>query len=385
MASIYWRGRIAWGRVERQGREYRQSLKTVSEKTAQQRLKAWVDEIDRVILGGRPRHSFDELTREFCEKHLPDLKPSSRDRYLTSLEALADAFEGLHLDEINGAALHDFEAARRKAGWRSSPKQRGTRGWRAVTAATIRRDLACLSSMFGYAIEIEWIDSNPVSPYLKRGKRRGLRESPPRRRYLTLDEEAKLLAAARGSNEAPDLYDAICVAIDTGLRRSEQLLLRRPQLRYDRNDIHLTEGTKNARPRDVPLLPRTRAILERRPVVLLPRPTLSARFQAPGTVMETAQSSSSAVSPYLFTNPETRRPYRHMNRALAGAARRAGIEPLTWHDLRRTCGCRLLQQHRLSMEEVSLWLGHSSVTTTEKSYAFLDEQHLQQAVERLSP
>ncbi|HEX3884792.1 MAG TPA: tyrosine-type recombinase/integrase [Stellaceae bacterium] len=368
MASIYWRGRIAWGRVERQGREYRQSLKTVSEKVAKQRLKIWVEELDRVILGGKPRRTFDELTREFCEKHLPDLRPSSRDRYLSSLEALAESFEGLYLDEINGSSLHDFEAKRRGGGWRSSPKQRGKRRYRNLTPSTIRRDLACLSSMFGYAIEIEWVDVNPISPYLKRGKRRGLREAPPRRRYLTLDEEAKLLAAARGSKEAPDLYDAICVAIDTGLRRSEQLLLRRPQLRYDRNDVHLTEGTKNAKPRDVPLLPRARVILERRPIVLVRRPG------AP------AQEPAQYASPYLFTNPETGKPYRHMNRALAGAAKRAGIEPLTWHDLRRTCGCRRLQEDRMKMEEVSLWLGHSSITVTEKSYAFLKEEHLQRAI-----
>ena len=37
------------------------------------------------------------------------------------------------------------------------------------------------------------------------------------------------------------------------------------------------------------------------------------------------------------------------------------IPHLIWHDLRCTCGCRLLQDHKMSMEEVSKWLGHSSV------------------------
>jgi integrase len=69
-----------------------------------------------------------------------------------------------------------------------------------------------------------------------------------------------------------------------------------------------------------------------------------------------------------------------MNKGLAGAAKRAGIAPVTWHDLRRTCGCRRLQEDRLSMEEVSKWLGHSSIVVTEQTYAFLEDEHLQRAV-----
>ena len=53
---------------------------------------------------------------------------------------------------------------------------------------------------------------------------------------------------------------------------------------------------------------------------------------------------------------------------------------LTWHELRRTTGCRLLQQDRRSMEEVWKWLGHSSVLVTERAYAFLEEEQLQDVV-----
>jgi len=56
------------------------------------------------------------------------------------------------------------------------------------------------------------------------------------------------------------------------------------------------------------------------------------------------------------------------------------IPDLTWHDLRRTCGCRLLQDHKMSMEAVSKWLGHSSIQVTEKAYAFLETRHLHEAV-----
>jgi len=63
-------------------------------------------------------------------------------------------------------------------------------------------------------------------------------------------------------------------------------------------------------------------------------------------------------------------------------ARNAGVEDVTIHDLRRTCGCRLLRDRRMSLEVVSKWLGHSSVLVTERVYAFLEIDQLHEAVAR---
>jgi integrase/recombinase XerD len=71
--------------------------------------------------------------------------------------------------------------------------------------------------------------------------------------------------------------------------------------------------------------------------------------------------------------------------ALKKAALKAGLEDLTLHDLRRTCGCRLLQDYGAPMEVISRWLGHSSIKVTETVYAFLTDEDLHQAVERGRP
>lgn len=353
MAGIYKRGRHWWGRVQRNNQDLRRSLETTSQGVARRRLKDWLDELDGAAWGEKPRRRFDELALEFEARHLPRLKPGSRRRYQVSIDALAESFEGVWLDQI-ATRLGDFEADRRRRGRRIPDHMLGKKSPHGLRPATIRRDLACLSSMFGFAIELEWVEANPVSVYLKRGRKRGLRESPPRRRYLSPAEEQKLLAAAAADAADPNLRDAIILAIDTGLRSDELFGLCRDQVRIEANEIRLDEGTKNARPRHVPLLPRARAVLAQKPAQL--------------------------KSPYVLVNPATGGRYRSLNRGLAGAARRAGIEPLIWHDLRRTCGCRLLQQHELSMAKVSRWLGHSSVTVTERSYAFLEDEHLQRAI-----
>lgn len=59
-----------------------------------------------------------------------------------------------------------------------------------------------------------------------------------------------------------------------------------------------------------------------------------------------------------------------------------GSGGIAWHDLRRTCGSRLLQDRGLTMDEVAKWLGHSSVRVTERHYAFLRVEHLHRALAR---
>jgi integrase/recombinase XerD len=354
MATVYRRGTQWWGRVQRQGKDHRKPLATTSKGIAQKRLAAWLDELERTAWGERPRHTFDDMVLKFIEDHFPNLKPKSRRRYLVSIEVLTDHFEGRYLDEIASARLADFVDTRRKAGARIPDKWLGKRRAKGISPGTIRRDLACLSSMIGCAMEWEWTETNPVPAFLRARKKRGLKEAPPKTRWLRHDEEFALLAAARSVMAEPLLHDAICLAIDTGMRSDELFGLQRRQANSARNQIELTTGTKNTKPREIPLLPRAGEILARLPVHLR--------------------------SPYMLINPETGTRYRQLNKGLAGAIKRAGIEPLTWHDLRRTCGCRLLQDHRLSMEQVSRWLGHSSVLVTERAYAFLETEHLHAAI-----
>lgn len=335
MASIYWRNGVAWGRVRRNGQELRRSLKTTDRREAPRALARWLADIERVVKGGKPTRSFGDLIERFIAEHAPTLRPSSQRRYGISMKHLFGEFGDIDIAEIGSARLANFETRRRQDG---------------ALPPTIRRDLSCLSSMFSCAIEWEWIDANPVPGYLRRRARRGLKEGAPRTRYLTHEEEGRLLAAA-----TPAVRDAIAFAIDTGLRREEQFSLKHPQINLAREELTLDTGTKTGRARRVPLLPRARTIA--------------------GTLM----ASRHFRAPWVFRHRDGAR-YANMEKGLKAAARRAGIADLRWHDLRRTCGCRLLQDHHLSMEQVRDWLGHSSVTTTEKSYAFLTVDDLHHAV-----
>ena len=154
---------------------------------------------------------------------------------------------------------------------------------------------------------------------------------------------------------------AIIIAIDTGLRKEEQFSLLWSDVDLVKRELRVrAEVAKSSKSRVVPLLKRTHLLL------------IEMR-KAPGSHFVFSTSEGKRYSAGSPTNYE----------ALQKACHRAKIaEHVEWHDLRRTCGCRLLQDHQLTMTEVSKWLGHSSVLVTERNYAFLSKEALHDAVRR---
>lgn len=243
MAGIYRRGKVYWARAQRKGHEYRASLETTDRGVAKRRFEQWLDKLESLAWGERPRITFAEAVKQFILQHFPTMKPKSSQRYGVSLKHLGEAFDGKYIDEINKLALADFEARRREDG---------------VSAPTIRRDLACLSSIFSFCEDKDWMGEggNIVKAYLRKRSKRGLKESPPRTRYLTHAEERALLAAAN-----PKLRAVIALAIDTGLREQEMFSLTWGQIDLLNNTIRTTRDTKNGRARSVPLPERSAQVL----------------------------------------------------------------------------------------------------------------------------
>ena len=90
-----------------------------------------------------------------------------------------------------------------------------------LTAGTINRYRATLSSIFNYALSREIIDVSP----LRAGRVPKLKENKGRRRILTSDEEQRLYAAAEQSSW-PMMRLMLRMCFTTAARRSEVLNLR---------------------------------------------------------------------------------------------------------------------------------------------------------------
>lgn len=215
------------------------------------------------------------------------------------------------------------------AAWRDAEIRRGS------SASTARRKLALFSHLFEIARK-EWGMESLINPV------ENIRLPPPgqpRTRRLVDDEEARLLATAKiyGGEIGP----IITLAIETAMRRGEISAMQWENL--DRKSrVLLLPETKNGTPRRVPLSSRALAALDG-----LPR-------RIDGKVWDMKPDS--------------------ISQAFDRVCLSAGVEGLTFHDLRHEATSRLFEKG-LNPMEVAAITGHKTLQML-KRYTHLRAEDL---------
>ncbi len=331
MASVYRRGDIWWVRFRINGQHIRRSAKTSKKADAQAYLHRLLEEYAKKARGDeeRPRHLLTEAMDRFFEE--ATLKPRTLESYRFNSKVCARILGRLHLGEINRRALSEFVGTRKRLG---------------VTDATVRRDLAFLSSVFTMASRWGWVDTNPVTSFNKKT----LKESRPRTRFITREEFARLHESA-----SDDLKPILVLAVETGLRKEELLGLTVASIDLRRRELHLEE-TKTSNPRRVPL-----------------SLGLGNDPRASGTLRPR--------SPYLFCKPDGKH-IGNPKKAFIGACRRAGIQDFRFHDLRHTFASWWVQGGG-DLYRLSRILGHTTLQMSAR-YSHLRTDDLHDELERVA-
>ena len=108
---------------------------------------------------------------------------------------LKDFFGEKHLRDIKPMMIEKFKRERLATPTKHDKEDRP----RPRTAASVNRDLACLSKILSTAFDNELIDSNPMR------RVRLLKESPSRERFITAEEEKRLFAQAHRETRSHSL------------------------------------------------------------------------------------------------------------------------------------------------------------------------------------
>jgi integrase len=276
----------------------------------------------------------------------------------------------------------DQVRARDVAAWLREMMQKeasDTRGKRKLSYATVNRAKALASAVFIVAVEREYIESNPCTAKVRR--RIDERATKDPWVYLTADEQAAL-ASCDSIPEADRLL--IRFALSTGMRQGEVCNLEVPDLHVDGPDPYVfvryaskRNGQrlppKSGKTRRVPLLPDG-VEAARRWLELLPT---YAPSNPDNLVFPTPTGKHRGVGKPLGR----RRADGKMICAWKAALREAGVRNCRWHDLRHTAASNLLTGvlgRRWSLEELRVFLGHSSIKVTER-YAHLTDEALSKA------
>lgn len=274
-----------------------------------------------------------ELVEAWEAVHLPTIKASTGSYYRRSLRSRILPLIGQR--EIASISKFDVESLlAEKAG--------------VYARNTLREIRSSLSHVLGWAVEHNWIESNPCTGVqLPQGTGRQVR-----RRVLRADQVISLSGKLR-----EPMATLVLLLATTGLRISEAIGIQWNDFEGDilhvqrriyegKADIPKTKGSRRDLPIPAPLLARIHA---------LPKGTGLWVF---GSKEGTAINPGNALKRYI-------RP----------AARELGIELGGWHDFRHTLTTALLRKGH-SPETVAKILGHSDVSVTLNVYAHSDESDL---------
>lgn len=314
--------------------------------------------------------TFDEIAMSFYNNYLLKLEKrrkeaphkNIRDYYNNIILLLQQHFGGMGVHEINKSHLAAFRSKRRQQG---------------VSDKTIRNDILALSSIFSHAEEEGIIDEDEIPAF--RSVTKKLVSSKQRKRYLSEKEYDQLIASfdkralevadklrTHGKyikNEKPENpYNVrvrkrmIMFDVETGLRREELLSLLEADCDFEAGNITV-RATKNGKDRTIPLSKLAKQLLQEQ---LHEKKELG------------------LLSLYIFCKRDGKR-FTEFRKGFKGDCVRAGIKGVIIHDLRRTFGSWKLQGIRspkMRIEEVSMLLGHSDISITQKAYAFLEMENI---------
>ncbi|MDR2400940.1 MAG: tyrosine-type recombinase/integrase [Deferribacteraceae bacterium] len=215
---------------------------------------------------------------------------------------------------------------------------------RKITKATSNRYYARIHAIFNFAINEGYMDKNPCQ---------GIRKFKEfcRKRALS-EEEIRQLLDACAVSKSYYLFDTVCIALNTGMRRKEILTLSSKQIDF-KNRIITLYGvkTKSGYDREIPLNDEVIPVL----IKLIKR------------INNTSLDK-------LFN-------VKSVKTAFNTAVKKAGIDPVRFHDLRRTFATHL-RDAGVDITVICEILGHSSVKVTER-YLYNSRNTLQNSIKKI--
>jgi len=228
-------------------------------------------------------------------------------------------------------------------------KRQRQQGTDAAKPGTINRELAVLSHLFNHAIDWGWIDHRP-------GKIKRFPEDPGRIVYLTTEQIARLIECAKvDANEI--IYPFIVIALETSMRKSEILSIRRENINLERRVIYIPKAKAGAREQ-----PITKHLAD---------------FLA-------GYLASLPPSPWLFPSIAARSGHAtDMKKPFYRVVKSAGLDPtqIVKHTLRHTAITHLVQSG-VDLPTVQRISGHKTLSMVAR-YSHQNGEHIQIAMDKL--
>lgn len=365
--GCFWRNGTLYGRIQTSGGDIKWSLRTDDPKVAASRRKT---ERARAVAAqryGDHRRTFAEAMEAWGQYFVNEVSAKTLTRYTSSLAVLQPYLEGLYLDQIDKKLIGSIVEARRDTPYVPAGKKHPIK----VTTSTIKRDLTALSSVFGYCVDEEWMDSNPVMAWLKPGGRRKSRLQERRDPIVLPDPSHIQMVIAR----APGLFaEMIRAAVKTGARLDE--LAKAQRRHHDKSRKQLTVIGKRNKLRVIDLEDEGEDFgLELFNALPASLETMALFWHR--RIAGKRSRGQQPAKPFSQVSSN----FRRVVKAVTDQAQKQDqdFRPFTFHHLRHVHAVNWLKSGR-SIYVLQQRLGHTSIKTTEMYLAYLTPEEKQIAM-----
>lgn len=313
-----------------QGRERLRATGETDGKRAEAVLATFIRAVHRPTDGPRPAHevTVGEVLDYYGKNKGAFAKDPARIGY--AIDALLPFWADKMIADVNDEACAKYLEQRNRA------------------PGTTRRELGTLSAAIEYG----------VGRVIEVGRPVALPPKPPSKdRYLTREEAAKLLNAARGARSDVRLYLPLFIVLGlyTGARKEAILTLRWSQVNLDKRRLnykHVDGEETNKRRSHIPISARLLTFL---------RLAYKRRHSDIGLVVHDKGKPILDIGGAWDGDTD---PKSYVQGSFGRACKRAGIIGVTPHTLRHTCGTWMAEQG-VPLTDIGKFLGHTAARTTE--------------------
>lgn len=312
--------------------------------------KKWIQDTEAAIRDGRfksqstaRKYTVGDLIDRFIEFCIPK-HPTYYLKKVQQLQRWKEELGSLYLSDLSAA--HLCQVRDKMLNERTSKKT-------LRSPSTVNRYLAAFSKVLSVAVkEWGWIEENPTFKISKPKEARG------RDRYLSIDEQHRLLDACKSSRNLY-LYPIVSIALLTGMRYGEIVKLHWQDINFEMSFITLHE-TKNGEKRVIPLTDKVLEVLK-----------------------GISSFGNSSTGPIFASDKQL--PTKHpisIRKSFDRALKVSGINNCKFHDLRHTASSHLAMDGATQGELMAI-LGHRSPQMTQR-YAHYSQQHLGELMHKMN-
>lgn len=295
--------------------------------------------MDIIRLGEKPEITLDHACGYYWRKCSVDLSPGHARNvkdYIFHILRVIGKETPMHM--INDAIVSHYATIRR-----NEPVRHNNKSQRLVSGSTVNRELSTLGRIFRI-VGKEYLVGN-VDWSAHRQK-----EPKPIAHYQSRHNIDTILSHMTDETKRR----AVRAALYTGARRNNTLFLHSQNTDWEAREFRFV--AKGGRQITIPMI----------------EPMYNMLTQEMGITPE--------YEGYFFCR-ENGEPYKNLIKGLQGAAKRAGVGHLRWHDLRHTCASWLIQ-NGVDVTIVQKLLGHSQISTTQR-YIGLEVNDVRHALDKI--